>query len=772
MKTIRYFFTGITVLLTLPAILFSQSRIIRVQPGPPKPGHVSGIAAALQQAKQWRQTTPGIPVTLELAPGTYYLDSTLLLTPADSHTTIRTSGNNNVTISGGYPVSVKWTLWKKGIYRAHLAVPFSFHQLYINDKQQVLARYPNYDSNAVHYNGTAADAVSPARVRTWQHPVGGYIHALHKAEWGGYHYRITGVNADATLQTEGGYQNNRQMGMHDQHRFVENILEELDAAHEWFYDASHQTLYYKPPPQLSLSTARVVISRWPEIVAVKGTADHPVQDVSFQGIRFAHAEATFMATREPLLRSDWTIYRGGAILLEGTAGCSIRSCEFDHNGGNAVFVSRYNRHTRISDCYIHDGGGNGICFVGSPDAVRSPLFEYHQSRPFAETDTAWGPLNNHYPDSCMATNNLICRTGRIEKQTAGIQLSMAMNITVSHNTIYDVPRAGINVSEGTWGGHDIGWNDVFNTVLETGDHGAFNSWGRDRWWYPDRQQLDSQAAAHPWMVKQDAIYPTRLHHNRFRCDHGWDIDLDDGSSNYLIYNNVCLNGGLKLREGFYRIVENNILLNNSFHPHVWFTNSHDVFRHNIVSGPYQPIGMHYWGDTIDYNLFPAGTTIQTPTDAHALQGDPLFMAPAAGDYRVKPGSPALQTGFQNFPMDAFGVTSPALKALAQQPPLPVLQQQQTAAGSSVHWKGAVIKNIETLGERSAAGMPDNKGVYVVSVPARFPYALQPGDVILQIGDRKVTNVTTLLQVYATTAPQQPAIRIFRNQGMQTLQYTN
>ena len=36
-------------------------------------------------------------------------------------------------------------------------------------------------------------------------------------------------------------------------------------------------------------------------------------------------------------------------------------------------------------------------------------------------------------------------------------------------------RAGINVSEGTWGGHRIVYNDVFNTVLETGDHGAFNS---------------------------------------------------------------------------------------------------------------------------------------------------------------------------------------------------------------------------------------------------------------------------------------------------------
>jgi len=39
-----------------------------------------------------------------------------------------------------------------------------------------------------------------------------------------------------------------------------------------------------------------------------------------------------------------------------------------------------------------------------------------------------------------------------------------------------------------------------------------------------------------------------------------------------------LAGGLKLREGFGRIVRNNILLNNTLHPHVWFQSSEDVFR--------------------------------------------------------------------------------------------------------------------------------------------------------------------------------------------------
>ena len=159
---------------------------------------------------------------------------------------------------------------------------------------------------------------------------------------------------------------------------------------------------------------------------------------------------------------------------------------------------------------------------------------------------------------------------------------MAARITVDHNSIYHMPRAGINIGDGNWGGHHITANDVFDTVRLTGDHGSFNSWGRDRFWHPDRAEMDRRAAAHPELTLLDAVEPIVMKRNRFRCDHGWDVDLDDGSSNYVIEDNLMLAGGLKLREGFQRIVRNNILVNGSFHPHVWFDNSGDVFESNLV----------------------------------------------------------------------------------------------------------------------------------------------------------------------------------------------
>ena len=185
--------------------------------------------------------------------------------------------------------------------------------------------------------------------------------------------------------------------------------------------------------------------------------------------------------------------------------------------------------------------------------------------------------------------------------------------------------------------------------------------------------MDSLCRANPNMPRWDAIHTTIIRNNRFRCDHGWDIDLDDGSSNYEIYNNLCLNRGIKLREGFYRIVENNIMVNNGFHPHVWFENSEDVFRRNIVGRGHADIRLKGWGKEIDHNLFPNEESLLKAqiynVDAHSTYGDPQFKDPETFDFSVSADSPALELGFVNFAMDEFGVQG-SLKSLAKIPHLP------------------------------------------------------------------------------------------------------
>ena len=367
---------------------------------------------------------------------------------------------------------------------------------------------------------------------------------------------------------------------------------------------------------------------------------------------------------------------------------------------------------------------------------------------------------------------------------------MAQCITIRHCSIYDMPRAGINFGDGCWGGHVIEFCDVFDTVKETGDHGSFNSWGRDRFWGLGGVDLDNVTKGeNKGLPLLDMVKPVIIHDNRWRCDHGWDIDLDDGSSSYELRNNLCLNGGLKNREGFYRVVENNIMVNNSFHPHVWFSNSEDVFRRNIVFTDYRPIQVGKpWGRECDFNLLhKPGQAEPTPAsnlqnqsgrDTNSVVADAMFVDPSTGDYRVKDGSAALKLGFKNFPMDKFGVQKPALAAIARKPVLPGADAKADTLDSKrdakvVEWLGAKIKNVTGMGEVSAAGLPGEVGVRVQEVPAGSTAGkagLKANDVILKFNGRDVPSLADLLTAYvAVPAGGKIKLGLHRSQKIETIE---
>ena len=132
----------------------------------------------------------------------------------------------------------------------------------------------------------------------------------------------------------------------------------------------------------------------------------------------------------------------------------------------------------------------------------------------------------------------------------------------------------------------------------------FNSWGRHRYWNGRHREVsEPEVKKDPTLPFLDAIEPVVIRNSRWRCDHGWDIDLDDGSSNYQIYNNLLLQGGLKFREGYGRKAWNNVLVNCGFHPHVWFGDSASEFRQNIVMArPRADRHARRLGANVDKNL--------------------------------------------------------------------------------------------------------------------------------------------------------------------------
>lgn len=709
----------------------------------------------------------GFPCTAEdgktivtVPSGTYFISSPITLKGAENWD-IR--GEDGATFSCSMPLGDAWESHDGGVWR--IKTDRKADALYVGGKKYTMARYPKYNPLIPVFGGFSRKATAPEKTAEWQDPTGGYIHAMHAHNWGGYIYKILGKDESGELILTGGHQNNRQMGMHRDFRYAENIFEEMTEPGEWFFDEKNGYVYAIPYEGDDLTTAEITV----------GSAFLRLErcrDVTVRNLTFTHGARTFMEPYEPLLRSDWTIYRGGSVYFNRCERCTLSACTFTDVGSNAVFVDGQNEEILIEKTHFSEIGASAVCFVGGADSVRSPLFESGQRQNWADVDKKPGPRTKNYPRNCTVDDCLIRRVGVVEKQATGVEISMARGITVRNSTLCDASRAAINVSEGTFGGHLIEGCDVFDTVKETGDHGSFNSWGRDRFWHVDGLP-DEELYKYAFLDCDKTV----IRNNRFRCDRGWDIDLDDGSSNYEIYGNLCLNGGIKLREGFGRYVHHNITVNNSIHMHVWYPNSGDVVERNLLFRGYQPILMKVrWGKSFDFNvLHTAGQIDPIPAeslmeasgmDENSVCLDAGFVDPASGDYRTT--NPVL-ADFAAFATD-FGVRYEPLRRIAPTPVLPDFKAEEAVSGSTVTMFDMKVKNIETDGEMSAYATAGHDGVLIVDADHfgdAISRGLLPGDVIVAVGEIRVDH-TEDLTPFSADELNRLSITVLRAQGRTVL----
>ena len=675
------------------------------------------LARAQSAVRALKDASAASPITVELAAGTYRLAAPLVFSAADSGRpdapiTYAAAPGAVVKLTGSVALQPKWTPFRDGILQTRVPAGVVFDQLFVDGTRQVRARFPNFNAQRPLRDGPGYTQITggtnkrpdqwvsynPATfsAREWKNPTTGLVHGFQSHNWGNMQYRLAGVDRtqNRLLLGEGGWQLQRSQGLGMAREagspiYVENILEELDTPGEWFLDAPSRTLYWLPPSGANTASALIegVITK--DLIVMRGTATAPVRHLAFRGLTFSQTRLTFMEDYEPVSRGDWAIHRGGAIFLEGVEDTAIEDCDFDHVGGNAVFLSNYNRRVAVRSCRFFHTGESAVAVVGSPAAVRNYQTWDEQdllgkkwiSDP-AKIDPTPGPRTPDYPADCLVENCTMSEIGDFGKQVAGVFIAMSHRITVRHCTIYGTARAGVCISDGTWGGHLIADCDIWDTIRETGEHGPFNSWGRDRMWLREGGLQKS-------LVPLDALDPTVIRHNRIAnyrpsiSAGNWTIDLDDGSSRYEITDNLNLGSTLKLRDGFLRTVWNNIFV--SAVPlgfHVWPADSGDRLFHNItvVAGArpgqleaeatmIRPIRMRdaTWAVGMDRNLYWNANTGAFRVegddwaawqakgfDRNSLFADPQFVDPLSGNYHVRDTSPALALGFKNFPMDGFG----------------------------------------------------------------------------------------------------------------------
>jgi len=672
------------------------------------------ISKAKDAVRELKEST-NKPIEIFVREGSYYLDSPVVFGPEDSGSKdapiiYQAAEGERVTLSGGKKLSCSWKPYKDGIMMCELPEAkldkLDFTQLFVNGKRQHLARYPNYNNSEPGHTGyilpqraipqsiinpdiddnqdmTQNDEPPRGIIynpetftrRKWSKPEEAIIHIYQAPHWGNLQWTIKDVDYEKNYIWFGigGHQIGAKwasvpINVNSSSQFyIENVFEELDAPGEWYLDKDKGILYYIPPVGLDLKSALIEAPLLERSIQFIGCQYKPVRFITLDGFRITHTASTFMEQYWIPSGSDWSIHRGGTVFMEGARDCTIKHCFFDAVGGNAVFMNNYNRNNVVSGCKFTEAGDSAICFVGTLEFTNG--------------------THKAFPYECKAINNLIHDCGIFGKQVAGVYISRAKRITASHNLIYNMPRAGICIGDGTWGGHLLEFNHVYNCIRETWDHGPFNSWGREGYWCLTHAHNNDFTYPHPaGRVKVWAMEPTIIRNNYFHGNVGYDggyrqgIDMDDGTSNYHVYNNVCKDMAISIREGDYRTVENNIIIKPvvPFGVHVGHYDNHDIIRHNIIV---TDSSVYYMNDTqhehpileeINYNVFyhptpgwgertvitrrPRGEMTEKYTleqwqqmgyDKDSIEADPMFVDIEGEDYRLKPESPALKLGFKN-----------------------------------------------------------------------------------------------------------------------------
>ncbi|MBO5299479.1 MAG: PDZ domain-containing protein [Clostridia bacterium] len=640
-------------------------------------------------------------------------------------------GGKNTVLTGSIVLNGEWADYDGNIRILKTEKGLDIQQIYVNGKKYIMARYPNEDPTK-WLDGHSEDAVSAERIASWKDPKGGYIRALHCAEWGGNSYIINGKNEDGTLDLKWIGDNNRGRDYHKNVVMVENIFEELDSEKEWFYDKENGLLYIIPENGTDLSGAVIEAAVNGEIFKITDC-----ENVSISGITFKNTKRLlFCSEYELITRSDWGIARNGAIYINNCENVKISDCNFNEVGGNCVFIDGKNEYISVENCDLTDCGASGVCIFGDQKCVRD-LSTWSDHRTVI-SDLERGPQSDEYPRNIKVKDCYFYNLGIYEKQTSPVTMSVSSKVTVEGCTIHHVPRAGLNVCDGSFGGHRFINNLVFDTVRETGDHGPFNSWGRDRFWSLDGFDTGGNNGTNKRKVSTlDAIETTVIAHNMFVGNRGFGIDLDDGSTNYMITKNYCVGVGIKLREGFLRTVRNNFIVNAPLDVHCTFANCDDVIENNIVVTE-RPLSLYAINDGFTTraanNLF-VGADKEVLTNSFLK--DNVNYVCDKNDRAALAMAPA-QIYFEPIVME-FG---------RKDKPKPVIENLAVAAVETVKALDATFMPIDES-VRSMAGLPDYDGATVTEISESSPlYILgaRKDDVIISVNDEKIKTPADMVNV--------------------------
>jgi hypothetical protein len=228
--------------------------------------------------------------------------------------------------------------------------------------------------------------------------------------------------------------------------WVENALEFLDEAGEWYLNKRKRTLYYKPGQGVNLKNAKVVLSNIDKIIDVDGASNLSIQGLAFKYGNWKQASSP----------QGYVSIQSGAYLVDP----DYKSIEDAFEGlidipGNIHFKN--SRNIVIKDNSFQNLGATALNFDTNNQNINVFGNTFNGISGGAIT---MGNLQDHHivlskmSREIIVENNSISDVGLEYFDTCAIKCSFVKDAAIVNNTIDGASAGGVSLGWG-WGRYDV-----------------------------------------------------------------------------------------------------------------------------------------------------------------------------------------------------------------------------------------------------------------------------------------------------------------------------
>lgn len=534
------------------------------------------LHAALRKAREWRRLNdPSVSggIRILLAGGRYELTEPVLIRPEDSGspespTQILPFNNEKPVLSGGITIG-NWKkvttavsgLPKNAIGKVWVAETpvvanqsVMFRQLWVNGNKATRARdrKENEMDRILSWDFNTQTCTIPLSNKIVYSQLEGAEMLIHQW-WAIANLRIRKATVkknkvelffmqpESRIQAEHPWPSpwiSDQTG--NSAFYLTNALQFLDEPGEWYEDLKSHKVYYWPRKGEDLPQADVTIPFLENLVKVSGTADRPVQYLTFKGITFQHATwlrpsrfghvplqagmylldayklaVPGTADKKGLENQAWVGRPAAAIVVNYAKAANFEDCTFEKMASTGLDYYKGTQNSVIKGNLFRDIGGSGILMGEFSDEQTEAHLPY---LPLDERDVS---RNN------LIENNLITNVTNEDWGCVGIGAGYVQHTRILNNEINEVSYSGISLG---WG-----WTSTPNVMKDNLVAGnKIHHYGKRMYDVAGIYTLSAQPGT---VIEQnliDSIYEAKYAH---LPDHWFYLYTDEGTSGVMVKNN-------------------------------------------------------------------------------------------------------------------------------------------------------------------------------------------------------------------------------------------